>query len=113
MAVRDATLWRYQMLVALGQSLLGVLAGLNGQYYTPFQLKRATTLVRRMRFAPEHLASRLVSLFILDQAAAAGEAQRLVGETIALVESHLPDIDTTQARRSIGQRQSPWVPAAQ
>jgi hypothetical protein len=43
-----------------------------------------------------------------DPSAAAAEPEALVAETVALVEAHLPDVDVTDAKRSLGERQTPW-----
>ena len=112
MASRDATIWYFQELVTASQNILGVLAGLNRRYYSAFQFKRQAGFIAKLAISPERLAARLDDLFVLDRASAALELERLVGETIALVEAHLPDVDTGPARRLLGARQQPWLPAA-
>lgn len=109
---RDAKLFYYQMLVEASQNLLGVLAGVNRLYYSTFQFKRMRKFVGRMRVAPERLADRLDALFSLDPATAGTELERLVDETVALVETHMPTVDTAPVRRQIGLRQRPWTPVA-
>jgi len=106
---RDAKLFYHQMLVEASQNLLGVLAGLNRRYYSTFQFKRMRRFVDRLRVAPEHLADRLDALFMLDPADAGIELERLVTETVALVETHMPTVDTASVRRLIGERQRPWT----
>jgi hypothetical protein len=110
LATRDATLWYHQELVASAQNILGVLAGLNRLYYVPFQFKRQRAFIGKMRLAPERLAARLDDLFVLDRATAAVELERLVTETIVLVEAHWPGVDTASVRRLLGARQQPWSP---
>jgi len=109
-AVRDATLWRYQILVEAAQNLLGVLAGLNHLYYSTFQFKRMHRFVGQMQIAPPKMAERLESLFTLDSRAAIRELEALVGDTVSLVEQHMSQIDTTRVRNRLGQRQQPWEP---
>jgi hypothetical protein len=108
LATRDATRWYYAEIVASSQNILGVLAGLNRRYYSAFQFKRQGSFIGKLTIAPERLAARLDALFVLDRASAAIELERLVGETVALVEAHLPDVDTTPVRRLLGARQRPW-----
>lgn len=107
---RDATIFYYQMLVEVSLNVLGVLAGLNRRYYSSFQFKRLHRFADTLPLAPDRLADRLDEIFSLDPAAAAMAMERLVAETILLVEAHMPAVDTTAARRRIGQRQRPWRP---
>jgi hypothetical protein len=112
LASRDAALWYYQVLVESSQNILGVLAGLNHLYYSTFQFKRLGRFIGKMQRAPDRLTSRLENLFVLDRASAAVELERLVGEVVALVEAHMPSVDTLPVRRTIGARQRPWLPPA-
>lgn len=108
LASRDAILWHAQVLVEATQNILGILAGLNRLYYSPFQFKRLRRFVSAMRLAPDNLPARLDGLFALDPTSAAAELERLVAETVTLVEAHLPDVDTSEVRRTLGARQRPW-----
>lgn len=110
---RDATIFFSQMLVEASLNLLGVLAGLNHLYFSPFQFKRLHRFASRMRLAPDRLADRLDDLFSLDRSAASVALERLVEETVSLVEAHMPAIDTAPVRGLIGVRQRPWDPAAE
>ena len=56
MAERDAELWRLDTLLDAAFNLLAVLAGLNRQYFTRFELKRTRALIAKMTLAPPHLA---------------------------------------------------------
>jgi hypothetical protein len=93
MAVRDAELWRLDVLLDAAFDLLGVLAGLNRVYYARFELKRLRAFVAKLALAPPDLADRLESLFRLPAAEAADELGRLVAETRDLVQAELPDLD--------------------
>lgn len=105
---RDATLFYHQTLVEAAQNVLGVLAGLNRVYYSTFQFKRAGKFVAGLRLAPPRLYERLEFLFAADVATASEELERLVRETIELVEAHMPSVDTGAAKRRLGWRQAPW-----
>ena len=109
-ATRDADLWVRGAVVESAQNVLGVLAGLNRVYYTPVQLKRTHQLVDRLRLSPTHLGARLDALLAADAIAASEELERLVGETVELVERHMPGVDTSAVRRQLGARQRPWTP---
>lgn len=108
---RDATVWYYQILVEASQNLVAILAGLNHLYFTTFQFKRMHRFIDQMSIAPENLAARLEKLFQTDMQSALAELESLVAETVKLVETHLPHIDTTSAKRRLGWRQQPWQPA--
>jgi hypothetical protein len=105
LAVRDTYLWRQQVLVEAALDLVAVLGALNRLYVAPrFELKRLRKLTSRMTIAPRDLADRLERLFELDEEAAAEELERLVGETQALVEAELPDLELPPLRRPLGSR---------
>ena len=110
--VRDATIFHYQMLVDTSLKLLGVLAGLNRRYFSTFQFKRLRRFAASLPLAPERLADRLDELFTLNPVSAAIELERLADETVTLVETHMPMIHTSSARKLIGMRHQPWSPIA-
>lgn len=104
---RDATIWTYQVLVEAAQNIIGTLAGLNHLYFTTFQFKRMHKFIDQMEIAPPNLGARLESLFVPGQPSMV-ELEKLVSETVSLVEAHMPDIDTTSAKRRLGWRHQPW-----
>jgi hypothetical protein len=107
---RDATIFYYQTLTEVSINLLGVLAGLNRCYFSSFQFKRLHHFAAGLSLAPERFADRLDEVFGLDPVAGGTAMERLVAETVTLVEAHMPDVDTTAARSSLGKRQLPWQP---
>lgn len=107
---RDATVWYYQVLVEAAQNIVGVLAGLNRLYFTTFQFKRMQRFLHQMEIAPADLALRLERLFQSERQTALVELEALVAETVTLVETYMPTIDTTKAKRRLGWRQQPWQP---
>jgi hypothetical protein len=109
-AARDATLWIHQIRVESVQNVLAVLAALNRQYCSTARLKRMGAFVQTLAIAPDGLAGRLERLLETDALAAATELEALVGETVALVEAHLPEVDTAPVRRWLGRREQPWQP---
>jgi hypothetical protein len=110
LAVRDTYIWRRQVLVNAVLDLLAVLGALNRLYVAPhFELKRLRKLTARMTLAPPDLADRLERLFEAEAEEAALELERLVGETKALVEAELPDLELPPLRRPLGARHEPFT----
>jgi hypothetical protein len=107
---RDCGAWVHQTLAHNALNLLGILAGLNRQYYVPFQFKRTRRFVESLGIAPNHLANRLDLLFAADLRAGIAQTEHLVQETIALVRVHMPEVDTSILRHPPGDRQQPWAP---
>ncbi|MEO8394455.1 MAG: hypothetical protein ABI700_15790 [Chloroflexota bacterium] len=112
METRDATIWYTQMLVENAHALIGALAGLNHLYFSNFQFKRTERFIAKMSIAPPSFAARLEALFHADRATAAADLEALVGEVIALVEAHMPQVDTTRARRRLGWHPQMWTPVS-
>lgn len=110
LAPRDITLWLYQTLVESAQNLVCILAGLNRLYFSTFQFKRAHRFLAKMTIAPPDCAARLDHLFQTEPAEAVRLLHDLVRETIGLVERHLPEVDTTTARRRLERKYEPWTP---
>jgi hypothetical protein len=107
---RDATVWVQKMFTEAAENVLGVLAGLNHVYYSPFQLKRMHRLLGKMSIQPPRCGDRIDALFVGDVTKALAVFEPLVEETIGLVESYMPQIDTTRAKRRLGWRQTVWEP---
>ena len=110
LARRDATLFYYQILLESAQNLLGVLSGLNRLYYSTFQFKRMGLFIEEMAIAPTNLKSRLESLFQAEPPVAANQLESLVQETMDLIETQMPQVDTSSVRRRLGWRRQPWQP---
>ena len=113
MEMRDATIWFNQMLVDNAHALLGTLAGLNHLYFSNFQFKRTRHFIEKMTIAPPNFADRLEALFHSYPANAAADLEVLVRETVGLVEAHMPQVDTTRARRRLGWKPERWSPVKQ
>ena len=109
---RDSNLWFNQILVEASQHMIGALAGLNRLYFTTFQFKRMGYFIDQMTLKPDNFAQRIDGLFGSDLQTAAFELEKLVEETIGLIETHMPQVDTSLAKRRIGWRIQPWGPEA-
>ena len=110
---RDATVWRYDVLVQSAYNIVGVLAALNRRYFSKFEFKRAGTFLSRLEAAPPNLAARLDALFESDERDSTAELERLVDETRALVAERFADIDLSLEWAGTptppGAREVPWT----
>lgn len=105
---RDAVIWYHQTLVESAQNIIAILAGLNRLYFTTFQFKRMRRLIGEMTIVPDRLADRLEGLFGAPMSEATLEIESLVRETLALVNEHMPSVDTAVVAGRLGRRQGPW-----
>jgi len=113
LARRDATIWRFDVLVQSAYNLVGMLAALNRIYYSTFELKRVRAFLSRFEIAPPALAERLESLFASDATSSTAELERLVDETRALVADRFPDLELALEwggnPTPLGSRDVPWA----
>jgi predicted nucleotidyltransferase len=111
-AARDMTLFVYETLVESSYRVLSILAGLNRVYFSSFRFKRQHQFIKQLRIAPHNLAGRLENLFKLEYGSAVAELERLIEETVMLVESQMPGMDTSRVQHNLGQRRAPWTLAS-
>lgn len=107
--VRDAHLWIRQALLDSSFNILGTLAGLNREFFTPFQFKRTRAFIAKLKLAPPDLADRLELLWTLPPRAAVSELRSLAVETTELVEQNMPEIDTAAARKALARNDGAWT----
>jgi hypothetical protein len=112
--------WRYEMWLARGenlmmlygsfaqveQQLLHVLLGLNRRYYGGF--KWLDLLVEQLPVKPPDLLRRLRLVFRAAPAEGAAVLAALVGDTYALVEREMPEIDVDRLRVIFRYRRPAW-----
>jgi hypothetical protein len=99
LAERNDLLVLYESFCTAQQHLLLALMGLNRLYYPGF--KWVDQSMRQMSITPPQLASRFHQLFgiiSIDPLAAVYQLHELIEETFVLVETHLEEIDISQAR---------------
>ena len=110
---RDATVWRYDVLVQSAYGIVGVLAALNRLYFSNLEFKRTGKFLSRLRVAPADLTERINVLFDADEGRSNAELERLVAETRALVAERFPDLDLPLEwggkPTPPGERESPWT----
>jgi hypothetical protein len=97
-AARDDVLILHRDLVDAAQHILDVLMGLNRLYAPHPYHKWLNWEIGQLRIAPPDLNRRLRYTLRAEPRAAVDQIHRLIEETFALVEQHLPDFDTNAAR---------------
>lgn len=95
---RNEIIFLQEELLNAVQNIFGVLCGLN-QLYHPGKIKGLNYTVAKMKLAPPNVANRLPALFKVDGQTAVFQLKQLIEETIELVETHLPHIDTAPTRK--------------
>ena len=101
LATRDAELWQRGELVAGFSKVLAMLAGVNEVWFSMFQLKHTRDLVASFERAPADLVERIEAAVVAPMPEAAAVLERVVDETLAIVESALPDVDVSALRRLV------------
>lgn len=104
---RDAGIWLRELQVEACYRLLLMLCGLNGRYFTRFQLKRQGRLASLLRLAPARLSERMDALLAAPPLQAFALLHELEGEVLGLVAQHRPEVDLATAR----QRRALFPPA--
>lgn len=104
---RDAGIWLRELQVEACYRLLLMLCGLNGRYFTRFQVKRQGRLAQLLRLAPAQLSARMDALLAAPPLQAFELLHALEGEVLDLIERHQPAVDLAAAR----QRRSLFPPA--
>ena len=107
-AARDDLLPLYDLLCVTERQILGVLLGLNRLYLPTPALKQADGLIAEMRVAPPDLARRLKAVFRLPPVDGVATLHAVCEDVLALVEAHLPGVDTTQARAGLAHQRGVW-----
>lgn len=93
LAVRDAELFRRQMLVEGAFRIVSVLSAVNRVYFSTFQFKRAGAHFEQLNVKPERLAERIDVVANGDPSVAAEELRRLVEETKSIVKTEMPGVE--------------------
>ncbi|MBW4605765.1 MAG: nucleotidyltransferase domain-containing protein [Hassallia sp. WJT32-NPBG1] len=96
---RDDILFLTDEVLQTVKNMIGVLLGLNRFYhpvnYVPF--KGMDKFIKKMAIAPNNLSFRLKQIFREEPQTAVKNLGELIEETFALVEKHMPEVDTTEA----------------
>ena len=95
---RNEIIFLQEELLTAVQNIFGVLCGLN-QLYHPGKIKGLDHTIAQMHITPPNIAQRLPALFEVDGQTAVIQLKQLIEETISLVETHHPTIDTSHTRK--------------
>lgn len=109
LAERNDLLALYESFCTIEKQLLLVLIGLNRLYFPGWQ--RVDRLMAQMPIAPLNLAPRFKQAFgivSIDALAGVYQLHELIEETFSLVETHLSEFDTAQARVRFRARRRIW-----
>jgi hypothetical protein len=107
-AARNDLLPLYDIFCETEREILWVLLGLNRLYVPTPSLKQADELIAEMRLAPPDLARRLKEVFHLPSGEAVAALSGVCEEVFALVEAHLPGVDTTERRSWLTHHRDVW-----
>lgn len=99
---RDAPLFVHKALLDDTRNLLAALSGLN-RLYPQLEFKRLDAYVARMPIAPPDLATRLKQTLQSAPLDGIATLRAVIEETFALIERHMPEVDTTEAKKRLTQ----------
>lgn len=99
--VRQDLLMLHDIFCRMQRRILATLCGLNRIFVHHPHYKWQDELIAQMFFKPANLAERLKQVFLLPPAEGIAELQKLLEETIALVETNMPEIDVSRSYEAI------------
>jgi len=102
LATRDDVLALHVLLARVGQALVAIALALNRTYAMSDSGKWAMRQIAGLEVAPAHFGERLRGMLQADPRTAVAEAGLLIGEMIALVQTHIPAVDVEPVQRRIG-----------
>jgi nucleotidyltransferase-like protein len=94
---RGEWLFLYEALIEAEQNILGILCGLNQRYH-PGKVKGIAWTIGKLAVKPPELLPRLEQVLRGEPDLAIGRLSELIDETLTLVETHMPEIDTARTR---------------
>lgn len=96
----------YKSFVQIEEQILHMLLGLNRVHY--FGFKWLDVVISRMSIKPPNLAHRFQEVYTLPPEDGAKSIVKLVDETYALIEQHMPEIDVRWLRRVFHYERPSW-----
>ena len=96
LAARDDRIMLYDLFCRVEKCIVGTLLGLNQIYLANPSFKWMDDTIAQMTHKPHNLAGRLKRAFSMDPPAGVAELDKLLAETLALIETHLPAMDLTE-----------------
>jgi hypothetical protein len=105
---RDDLLLLYDLYCQVERQLLGILFGLNRCYLPHPSGKWLERLTQEMEILPPSLAVRLKQVFRLAPRSGVRLLEALIDETLSLVESHMPEVDTAPVRQTVQNKKTSY-----
>jgi predicted nucleotidyltransferase len=106
LAQRGDFLELHDIYVRAAKNIVNTLLGLNRIYHPGYKWIDAT--IAEMTICPANLAAGLRSVFSAAPVSGALQLDEIIGELIALVEAHMPEVDTAPIRRRFRQQRPEW-----
>jgi hypothetical protein len=113
LAARNDLLALYEVFCRVERQVLGALLGLNRIYLPEPSFKHMDQLIAEMSLAPPDLAARLKAAFHVPPEEGVRHLHAVCEDVLALVDTHVPDVDTTAYRAKLHQRRAVWDKAPQ
>lgn len=108
LADRGDLLNLYTIACEVERRIGGVLLGLNRTFPPAGDTKWTMRVAGELAVAPPDLPDRLTAVFRSEPREGVRELIRLIDETIALVERHMPEVDTGPVRARVAERRPAW-----
>jgi hypothetical protein len=109
LVARDDLLLLYDIFVQVERQIIAALLGLNRIYLpTPTNLKWMDETIAAMALKPANLSARLKQAFRSDPAQAVQSLKEIIAEVLTLVETHMPEFDTTPYRANFTRIRPAW-----
>ncbi len=108
LAGREDALYLYTLCCEVERRIVGVLLGLNRTYPPAGDTKWAMRVAGELGIAPPDLPDRLLAVFRSEPREGVRGLARLIDETIALAERHMPEVDTGPVRARVAERRPVW-----
>lgn len=108
-AARNDAIALYEIFVNIERQLIHALLGLNQIYLmTPERIKWMDELIAEMQIKPVDLSVRFKHAFRTEPSAGVRILKNLIEETLSLVETHVPELDTAPYRANIVRQRPAW-----
>jgi hypothetical protein len=109
LAARDDLILLYDIFVRIERQIIGALLGLNRLYTpTPDHMKWMDEMIEEMPLKPRDLSARLKWAFRIEPLKGVALLKEIIGETLDLVERHVPEFDTGLYRANLAKRRPVW-----
>jgi len=106
LAERGDLLALYSLFTRIERRIILVLLGLNHAYLHHQGFKWIDWITQKLTIVPPNLSTRLNHVFMTDPIIAAHTLNDLISETVALVETHMPDLDISVEKEHISRERN-------